>query len=540
MAYKARFVTVFSLLIGLSPALAFGAKFESAGFYGALGALSYGSRYSFSPSFEANGNVQEISVSTCVSDGGGFSGRSGILAAYPQPSSVNDFESVIASTYSMRFTWTAPSGNWYRGNGSAAGYILRYSTTAPLYTDGGFLAASPAAQDWTPLGFAAGETRILEGFNPGTTYYFSLESYNGDLIRSEMSNLASALALTPLAPMNFKITATPTSVAMSWIAPTGFSNRIPFNDRYYPAYPYEVKGYQVFRATAPANAVWESLTPEISSDIFNWTDVVDPGQRFYYQVRAFNQAGIGSPSYSMANEGGAIYFVAPDNTSLLEVPADGISSFVPASGDPLTAYTVEITSHAEDLAGRVVKSLEFAAYKGGLKKDAAFKLPKMGTLRLYYRAVGGTVVPSRSSEKNLSMYFYNGAKWTQLYGKINEADKNIELRTTLLGRYQIREVERSGGFGADSSGLSNRLITPNGDGKNDSMVFVFDNPVDVSVKGIIYDLKGARVAKMVPGPISNSLVWDAKAGGQTVPGGVYIYQIESAGKAYNGTVAVIR
>lgn len=538
MTNKSRINLIFSLMLlaGAGPAL--GAKFAGASFSDANGSLTFGGRYSFSSSFENSGNVQEVSVSS--SNFANFSGRSGILAVYPQPSPVNDLVTVIASSYSMSLAWTAPTGNWYRGTGGATGYILRYSTVAPMYTDGVFRTATQVAQNWTPVAVAAGETKVLEGFNPGTAYYFSIESYNDDLVRSEMSNLAAALALAPLAPMNFRVTATPTGVTMSWIPPTGFSNHIPFNNRFSPVYPYEVKGYEVFRATAPANAPWEQLSVEISSSIFNWTDAVAPGQRFFYQVRAFNYAGLGAASYALASDAAGLYFMAPDNASVLEVPADGVSAFISASGDPESAYTVEITSHPEDLSGRVVKSLEFAAYRGGLYKDEGFRLPQMGKLRLYYQTAGSAVVPSGTEASNLSMYFFNHTKWVQLYGKVNEADKSVELQTSMLGKYQVRKVERLGAFAADFSGLSNRLITPNGDGKNDTMVFVFDDPLGSGIKGTIFDLKGAKVSDMVPGPVSNSMLWDAKASGQTVPGGVYIYQLEAEDRVYNGTVVVVK
>ncbi|MFH1723900.1 MAG: gliding motility-associated C-terminal domain-containing protein, partial [Elusimicrobiota bacterium] len=116
----------------------------------------------------------------------------------------------------------------------------------------------------------------------------------------------------------------------------------------------------------------------------------------------------------------------------------------------------------------------------------------------------------------------------------------IVLRTQYLGRYQLRAVERVGAFTFDTAGVSNRLITPNGDGLNDSVVFTFDNPRDSAVSGKIFDLKGARVADMFPGPVADSLEWDARGGGQVVPGGVYIYQIEAEDSVSNGTVVVIR
>jgi len=93
------------------------------------------------------------------------------------------------------------------------------------------------------------------------------------------------------------------------------------------------------------------------------------------------------------------------------------------------------------------------------------------------------------------------------------------------------------------TGLSNRLITPNGDNRNDSVVFTVSNPRDSSVSGTIFDLKGAKIADLVPGPavpFSTTLVWDAKAGGQTVCSGVYVYVLSGEEKAFTGTLVVIR
>jgi gliding motility-associated-like protein len=380
---------------------------------------------------------------------------------------------------------------------------------------------------------------VLSGFAPGTTYYFSIEAVNTHQLRSEVSNPVAAFALVPLSPMNFKISRSGNSVTMTWVPPAGYSNRIPFNDRFNPVYPYEVKGYRVYRATAPAAADW-TMIGEVSSNTLTWTDIVGASDDFYYSARAVNMAGPSAPSYARNSLSGDLYFLAPDNHSVLQVPKAGAGAFFTDSGDPLNAYSVEITTHPEDLGGRTVKSVQFRAYRGGLQADDTFRLSSNGTVRLFYGKSGDVIVPSATDAKALSMFYYNGSRWLQMYGTVDSSEQSVSLQTTLLGRYQLRTTDRTGSFSADKSGLTNRLITPNGDGKNDTMVFIFDNPQDAGVKGRIYDMHGALVARMTDGPVSNSLMWDGKAGGQVVPGGVYIYQIESQGNVYNGTVAVIR
>jgi len=63
------------------------------------------------------------------------------------------------------------------------------------------------------------------------------------------------------------------------------------------------------------------------------------------------------------------------------------------------------------------------------------------------------------------------------------------------------------------------------------------------LSGTVYDLTGARVADMTPAATSPTaaLLWDGKDGnGQTVAGGIYIYQVVFEGKTATGTVVVAR
>ena len=539
MNVKRGFFSLFFLAAFYSGAAGlYAARMASETFSDVNGIYGYGSAYMVSPNFEQYANVQEVAVST--QEAGSFSQRSGKLSFSPFPASVTDLTPVIVSSYGIRITWTAPSADIGRQGEPAESYILRYTSTGYISTDAAFSTAATYAQTWTPIVTGLGESKIIEGFHPGTTYYFALETINSHGLRSELSNPAAAFALVPLSPMNFQLTRAGNSITMTWVAPAGFQSRIPFNNRFSPAYPYEIKKYEVYRATAPADAEW-SFVGETSSDTLTWTDILGDDESFFYHARAINQAGVSIPSYARGSSGGGLYFLAPDNQSILEVPADGTGDFFSPSADPMDAYNIEITTHQADLGGRVVKSVEFAAYRGGLEPAADFKLSKNGALKLFYAKSGGIITPSAATdEKTLSMYFHNGARWMQLYGTVNAAERSVSLETRLLGRYQLRTTERAGSFSADKAGLTNRLITPNGDNKNDTMVFVFDNPQAKNVKGKIYDLRGALVGAMTAGPVTNSLLWDAKAGGQAVPGGVYIYQIEAEGTVYNGTVVVVR
>jgi hypothetical protein len=151
-------------------------------------------------------------------------------------------------------------------------------------------------------------------------------------------------------------------------------------------------------------------------------------------------------------------------------------------------------------------------------------------------------VPAADAAQNLAAYLASGADAFKLFGSVDTFLQTVRVESALLGNYQIRQVLRGLGFEFDLSGISNKALTPNGDGLNDTTVFVFDNPKDSAFSGRVYDTRGAYVADMKAGPLTrNSLLWDGKSGGGVVvPGGVYLYRITGEGKAFSGTVVVVR
>jgi hypothetical protein len=129
----------------------------------------------------------------------------------------------------------------------------------------------------------------------------------------------------------------------------------------------------------------------------------------------------------------------------------------------------------------------------------------------------------------------------QMFGKLDAVNQVMNVETKYLGQYQLRVAERVTDFNFNAAGLSNRMITPNGDGKNDAVEFKYDNPRASAVSGKVLDTKGSFVASMTQCPdVADCLRWDAASGGRVVPGGVYIYNIEAEGRTFTGTVVVIK
>ena len=89
-----------------------------------------------------------------------------------------------------------------------------------------------------------------------------------------------------------------------------------------------------------------------------------------------------------------------------------------------------------------------------------------------------------------------------------------------------------------------KTFTPNGDGWNDYFEIFYTNPLNCTLEGKIYDISGTLVGEMKLKELNNSIYWDGlNFSGETVPGGVYIYQLRIRGpenKTINGTVVVAR
>jgi hypothetical protein len=98
----------------------------------------------------------------------------------------------------------------------------------------------------------------------------------------------------------------------------------------------------------------------------------------------------------------------------------------------------------------------------------------------------------------------------------------------------------------------NGMVTPNGDGRNDTFIFRCHNPRDSGVEAKIFDLAGREVALMrlkqrstgsPPAPSASGeyydFEWNPNSEGKK-KGGVYVYQVSVETSVYKGTVVVIR
>ena len=537
-----RFLLSAALLL-LGPSAAWSIQSASADFTNTRSAVNSGGLRKFSSHFRIDGSVG--SLAQTAENSAHFHGRDGLIPDYYYPSITALSVSSVSPIGTVNLQWISP-GNDGNEHSVPGGYIVRYSSVyaqSPSISDAMFDAATNAPAPPAAAVQGTTVTMTVAGLSPSIVYYFAIKTFERDGTRSGLSKSVLNLAQQPF---GIALTTAAASASLRWMPSVRYSDGIPFSNPNAPA-PNELDGYHVFRATAPIQAPWTEVAA-VSTATLTWTDAAVAGGPYYYSLVASNASGRSAPSVVRSAGDLSAFVIAPDGVSYFHVPAANVSPVEGVAGNPNSAYLITASNRPQDLGtmnGRVMKSVEFDAYQGGVLLAPNLPISGQGTLRLNYQTAPGSgqVTPSdvSASETNMSTYWFNGVNWVQLYGTVDSIDKVMTINTIYVGQYQLRSVERTGGFNFNMAGVSNRFVTPNGDKKNDNVVFTFDNPRDSAVSAKILDLRGRVVAANLPaGPQGNTLLWDGTAGGRPVAGGVYIYQISAEGKTFTGTLVVIK
>ena len=462
-----------------------------------------------------------------------------------------------ALTRRLMFSWT----NAVYDNPSG---VLVQMSTMPITYD---LAAGADYGDGTifPDGSAvlsgAADTQLLHaGLQLDSTYYYRFSSRNTAHEYSIFISTECLLDLPPMSPAGLQasLNLDRSAITLNWSGVVSNLDGSGFR-RY--GDPMELAHYDIYRATGIIRSSW-TLVASVPVSSQNVTvPVPDPDAVYYYKIAAMDTIGI--PGTSMVVDTYRnLYAVAPDQVSRLKIPSDMAPVVTPGgnlSGNPLFFAASE---RAADEGGKVVKSVAFVpvqAPSGGEFDKFRLENPEMDIV-LRYETENGQVVASSykgasaataealkpsvraaDAASSLGAYWFNGRKYVKVFGSIDPAAQTVTVQSALPGTYQIRTLARSSGVSFDIQEMSNKVITPNGDGLNDYVVFTLDNPRDSAFSGKIYDLTGAHVADMRAGTqFDDTLEWDGRAGGAVVPRGVYIYQIKAEGKTFSGTIVVIR
>ncbi|OGS12465.1 MAG: hypothetical protein A2234_05630 [Elusimicrobia bacterium RIFOXYA2_FULL_58_8] len=441
--------------------------------------------------------------------------------------------------------------------------VLVQMSTAPIiqtaangtdYHDGDLMADGAVI-----LSSAAAAEQVHTGLLLNSTYYYRFSSRNTAHAYSVFVSTECMLDLPPMSPGGLQASLNParTEVALSWSGVV--SNHDGSNFRF-AGEPLELSRYDIYRATGVINPVWTFVASTAASSTGVVLPVSDPDIPCYYKVSALDSRGEVADSM-VVDTGRNLYAVAPDMVSRIKIPSEMARVVTPggnSAGNPLFFAARE---NAGDVGGKVLKSVEFIPFQAPSGVEVAnFRLdtPDLDII-LRYDAVNGQVVPSgftasaaslssfkpsiatEEAASSLGAFWFNGREYVKVFGKVDPESQTVTVRSAMPGKYQIRSLARSSGVNFDVSQMSTKVITPNNDTINDSVIFTLENPRASAFSGKIYDLKGAFVAEMLLGTaLADTLEWNGRAGGSVVPRGVYVYQITAEGKTFTGTIVVIR
>jgi hypothetical protein len=443
-----------------------------------------------------------------------------------------------AGLLSVSLTWNAlPAGK--QGVGLAEYRVLR---------------STNAGYGFAEVATASG-TAVLDKILPaGVTQYYQIVARDLAGTDGPPSATVSATPFTmiPMEPIGLQVAPSSGTITISWTPTSRFFDGTPFVTTGAPNAD-ELQGYSVFRATdvcAPSYVQVSSLSITTTS----LTDYTG-GLNYYYRLFSYNSAGVSTNTVTLSSLGEFQYFV-DDCVTNMALDA-GTAAQLAGAANGVGDVRIVGVSRPQDETNGTFKSVEWNAsvFGGGAIKN--FVLPKPGRVVLGFDTANGAPVPSAAAKgrasglsaaagpavsvKDLGVFWNNGLQFVKMYGKIDPVGQTVSVESPNMGVYQIRAQARSAGAVFDVSNLSSRVITPNGDGLNDTLIFTYDpGPNNVTPEGRIFDLRGGFVSFMTPGLVPNTLTWNGFMNGVPVHSGVYVYRITGDGKIFTGTIVVAR
>lgn len=454
-----------------------------------------------------------------------------------------------ALSRAVTLTWINPASP------SPEGIVVMLSTSpdSAVIADGTELNPGQILADGSIVKSTGAAVSLRDsGLTLDTTFFYHLMAkYSGPVYSVGVSTNVF-LDLPPMAPagLTAALNAARTAVELNWKPVTSNSDGSAFGA---PGTPrnVELSHYLIEKSSSVGAPSWIAVaTLPITAQ--NYSEPVSAGDPAYiYRISAVDSLGTQETAMGVDTNQG-VYVFSPDQVARLSIPADLSGEMLAANNPSGSDVLIRAVDEGADAANNIFKAVRFEAVKtpgNQVIGNFAFSRPEL-TVAVHYDVAGSRIVPSASSPlgvitaadaaQRLGLYWNNGEKYVKLYGKVDTINQLVSVQTSMTGAYQIRALYRDASVHFDLSGLSNRAITPNGDGLNDAAIFTFDNPRDSAYSGKIYDLSGAFVADMTNGPVANSLKWDGKAGGRPVAGGAYVYQIKAEERTFNGTLLVIK
>jgi hypothetical protein len=480
------------------------------------------------------------------------------LASFPSP-----------LTHSVGFTWSNPAFPGFDG-------VLVVFSTSPFGSSG---PAVTAGQTYAPGEILSDNSVVRStsvatafddtGLSLDVNYYYSFIAEGAGAAYSVSVSTTVFLDLPPMAPnaLSLMPNFSDTSMRVIWSTVTSNLDGSPFHSSTAPA-SYELIGYDVYRATASPNPSFVLLGSTGASATYFDDNTFVATQTWVYKVVSRDEFTPIDAAMGRDTDGN-LFVYSPGETTQLEVPPALVAQMRGATNGLGSDILIRESDLTDGSVAGTMRNAAFNAYK--IPNDQpvpTFAFPKPVNVTLNYVTSAGEVAPTANgvtpapaskpsgipvadAASSLGLYWNNGANFLKFFGSVNTQQQTVSVQSADIGNYEIRAIARSQDLNFDISQLTNKVITPNGDGKNDQAMFILDNPRGSAVSGKIYDLRGAYISDMATcSNVINQLTcsslqcsclqWNGYGNNRVVPGGVYVYEIRGEDKVFTGTLLVIR
>jgi len=146
----------------------------------------------------------------------------------------------------------------------------------------------------------------------------------------------------------------------------------------------------------------------------------------------------------------------------------------------------------------------------------------------------GTIDGTNVPVQNITVMWWDGFVWKRMGGTVNTKTNTIALKVASLGFFAILAAPP---LSPEDRRPLEKILTPNGDGKNDFVNFSFGDLND-NIKVEIFDISGHLMRTIMS---ASTMQWDGRTdSGEIVESGVYIYQYTVDGKMISGLIAVAK
>ncbi len=163
--------------------------------------------------------------------------------------------------------------------------------------------------------------------------------------------------------------------------------------------------------------------------------------------------------------------------------------------------------------------------------QGASLLGNAGVTLSYPSNADGSLIGSNGSAANLSLYGLQGPNWLLLGPR--QWNSTLHTVSGPGSRFATYALFLSAGNAPADLRPRRRILTPNGDGINDTVDFTGIGLETVQ----IFDVKGQRIKTLQP----SNLAWDGTdESGRIVESGLYLYQYTSQGERVSGVILIAK